>query len=245
MRLLSSQAEISSTFNALLDGCDSVSFAVAWASCGFDSCDRLLRAHRKIRQSVVGTHFYQTDPEFIQSFVRKKNVKFILNPSGVFHPKVYLFEKRNGSWSCLIGSANFTGGAFGENCELLLHIESGHDPTRALGSKIRRQIAIYWGWDTAKYADEVDLERYRYWKDRFKRPFDKSQGRFGRKKATTNIHEVALLNDGWPEFFANVQNDHHHGLERRVMVLAAARALFRNHGSLVNMSKENRQGIGG
>jgi HKD family nuclease len=157
MRLLSSQKKITTTFNALLDECESVSFAVAWASCGFDSSDRLLESHRKIRQGVVGTDFYHTDPEFIKAFISKKNVKFIWKPPGVFHPKVYLFEGRGGNWSCLIGSANFTAGAFGENSELLAHIEKGDDLTGAIGSKLRSQIETYWDWQTAIYADKIDL----------------------------------------------------------------------------------------
>lgn len=92
----------------------------------------------------------------------KKNVKFILNPSGIFHPKVYLFEGRGGSWNCIIGSANFTAGAFGENSELLMHIEKRDDSTGVIGSKIRSQIETYWDWQTARYADKIDIQRYRY-----------------------------------------------------------------------------------
>jgi HKD family nuclease len=242
---LSSQREIASTFNVLLDGCDHVSFAVAWASCGFDTCDRLLKSHRKIRHGVVGTHFYQTDPEFIESLIGKKNVKFVLNPSGVFHPKVYLFEGRGESWSCLIGSANFTAGGFGENCELLLHIEMRDDSTGAIGSELRSQIEMYWDWQTAIYADKIPLERYRYWHDHFKRPLDKSQGRFDKKRAKKNLDEIALLNMGWPEFFSKVEGDPYHGLEGRIEVLSAARTLFEKHGSLAAMPIEDRQGVGG
>src|SRR5271169_4501339 len=108
MRLLSSQKAIASTFDALLDGCESVSFAVAWASRGFASSDRLLKLHQKIRQGVVGTDFYHTDQEFIEAFIRNKTVKFVRQSIRVFHPKAYLFEERGGNWSCLIGSANFT-----------------------------------------------------------------------------------------------------------------------------------------
>ena len=149
MRLLSSQKEITSTFNALLRECQSISFAVAWASIGFDSCTQLLKSRRKIRQGVVGTHFYQTAPEFIESFIGKKNVKFIRSQSSVFHPKVYLFEWRNGDWSCLIGSANFTRGGFGDNSELLIHIEKSDDLSGTIGAKIRSQIETYWARDTA------------------------------------------------------------------------------------------------
>ena len=208
MRLLTSPGEITSTFNALLDECHGVSFAVAWASFEFNSCNRLLKSHRKIRRGVVGTQFYQTDPEFIESFIGKENVKFILHQSGgVFHPKVYLFEGRKGNWSCLIGSANFTRGGFGENNELLVHIEKRDDSSGAIGLEIRRQIETYWDQEKAICADKIDLKRYRYWKDHFKRPLDKSQGKFGTKIAKKSLDEIELLNWGWPEFFLKVQQD--------------------------------------
>jgi HKD family nuclease len=243
MRLLSSQKEIASTFDALLDGCESVSFAVAWASCGFDSSDRLRKLHRKIRQGVVGTSFHHTDPEFIEAFIGKKNVKFIWKPSGVFHPKVYLFEGRGGNWSCLIGSANFTTGAFGENSELLAQIERGDDLNGAIGSKVRSQIEKYWGWQTAIYAEKIDIERYRYWHDRCKPAIDESQGRVSKKKSKKNLDEIELLNWGWPEFFSKVKDAPY--LEARIKVLGDARTLFEEHGSLKHMSGEDRKGVGG
>ena len=245
MRLLKSRTEITSTFNSLLRNCESVSFAVAWASCGFGSCDHLLRVHRKIRRGVVGTHFYQTDPRFIEKFVGRKSVKFITNPSGVFHPKVYLFERPGSRWSCLIGSANFTLGAFGENSELLVLVEDVDGPRSAIASEVNHQIKAYWNWPTAKFADQIDLERYRYWKDRFKRPIDKSQGKFGIKPAKKTLDEILLLNIGWSELFSKIQHDPHHGLTKRIKVLASARALFEKYGSLAAMPKKDRQGIAG
>jgi HKD family nuclease len=245
MRLLSSKQAIIEAFDTALDRYDMVSFAVAWATCGFDSCSRLLRAQKKIKLGVVGTHFYQTDPEFIKHFVGRKNVKFIMNPSGVFHPKVYVFHGRGTGWACLIGSANFTNGAFGKNSELLVLIESCDDQTGRIEQEVVKQIRAYWGWPTAKYADAIDLVRYRYWRDQFRRPFEQSQGRFGKRDSRKNLEDIDLLNMGWPEFFSAVQADRHHGLERRIKVLDAAQALFGKYGSLASMSLTDRQGIGG
>lgn len=194
---------------------------------------------------MIGTHFYQTDPKFIESFVGAKNVKFITNPSGVFHPKIYLFDGPKGEWHCLVGSANFTSGAFGENSEVLAHIESQDDSANMIAPELRRLIEAYSNWPTARFADQIDLERYRYWKERFKRPFDRSQGKFGKKAATKNLEDIELLNIGWQEFLSRVKRDPHHGLTKRIKVLAAARALFEEHGSLVAMPIEARQGVGG
>lgn len=245
MRLLSSAREIAGAFDHALKHCEAISFAVAWASCGFGSCTRLLRAHGKIRRGVVGTHFYQTDPDFIASFRGRKTVKFILNPSGVFHPKVYVFHGRRRSWVCLIGSANFTAGGFGENSEMLVQIESSDDSSQRLGRDAVSEIDGYWNWPTAKYADAIELDRYRYWRDHFRRPLERAQGRFEAKRADKSLEETALLNMTWKDFFADVTKDQHHSLQLRIKVIDAAQKLFVRYRTLADMPLKDRQGIGG
>jgi hypothetical protein len=205
----------------------------------------LLRSHRKIRKGVVGIHFYQTDPEFILEAVGKRSIKFIMEPSGVFHPKIYFFEKTRKDWSCLIGSANFTASAFGRNTEALVLIDQKDDPTGSLASGVLDQIDRYWNADAAMYADEVDLESYKRTKDIFKRPLEQAGGVFGPKKGKKALHEVELLNIDWLEFFTAVRRDTHHALDRRIKVLTSAHALFSEYGSLAAMPSDGRKGIAG
>jgi HKD family nuclease len=247
MRLLSSQSDIASTFDSLLDRFQSVSFAVAWASRGFDSSDRLLKSRRKIRRGVVGTDFYRTDPEFIKAFIGNIKVKFIWNNRpGVFHPKVYLFEGRDRNWSCLIGSANFTAGAFRDNSEVLMHIEKSDDLTGAIGSRLRHEIETYWNWQPAVSADAVPLERYRFLHDCSQRHLVKLySSSIGIKKSQGDPEEIALLNWGWSEYFSKVEKDPYHALEQRIEVLGEARKLFETHGSLGQMTPNDRKGVGG
>ncbi len=45
-----------------------------------------------------------------------------MNPDGVFHPKLYLFENDPKEWECIIGSPNFTKSAFEDNSETAMLI---------------------------------------------------------------------------------------------------------------------------
>jgi hypothetical protein len=66
--------------------------SVAWASSQFPLFSKLLARKRNISQLVVGTHFYQTHPDFLKEFVDDPRARVVLQPSGVFHPKLYFFE---------------------------------------------------------------------------------------------------------------------------------------------------------
>ena len=96
MRFLSTGAEIDTALRALTKKCTGLRWAVAWASHGFPLCDLLVKHRAKVKQLTVGVHFYQTHPDFIAEFLDHDAVRFVMNPSGVFHPKLYLFENQNG-----------------------------------------------------------------------------------------------------------------------------------------------------
>src|ERR1700722_14149086 len=89
---------------------EKVAFATAWASAD-TNVFRLLQSRKNtIQQAVIGTHFYQTHPDVLDEFVGHKEVRFILQSSGVFHPKIFVFWNADG-WEGFVGSANLTKGA--------------------------------------------------------------------------------------------------------------------------------------
>ena len=47
----------------------------------------------KIIKIVVGTHFFQTDPDFIKMFIGEKGVRFFKNQNELFYPKLYIFKR--------------------------------------------------------------------------------------------------------------------------------------------------------
>jgi hypothetical protein len=85
MRLLTTAAEINAELMRLLRACSSCQIAVAWASVGFKAFDLLAKNAKKIERMVIGTHFYQTHPDFIERFLTHPNVRFLMNPDGIFH----------------------------------------------------------------------------------------------------------------------------------------------------------------
>ena len=227
---------------------------MAWASTEFDVYKLLLEHKSKIEQMVVGTHFYQTHPSFIDSFRDHPNVKFILNPDGVFHPKVYLFMFPTGTWECLIGSPNFTAGGFARNTEMAVLI-SGDD----LGAEeALRDVTNTFGsyWSVAKTLTQAELEAYRAAWQR-KQPLVKNlRGRFG-STDDENGHDggryplgIEIVNLDWPSYFRRVKAEarHHPHLdstEERLKVMRTMKTLFSGRRSLSDIDVGGWRRIGG
>ena len=81
---------------------DNIAFATAWASADTSVFKSLLGRRHAIRQAVIGIHFYQTHPDVLDEFVRHNTVRFMLQPSGIFHPKVFVFWNAAG-WEGFVG----------------------------------------------------------------------------------------------------------------------------------------------
>src|SRR5437762_5803894 len=142
MRLLLSAKEIGDSLMSLMD-VEEYYWAVAWAGKPNRLFDQLKKCESRIKQLVVGTHFHQTSPAFIQELRAHSRVKFILQPSGVFHPKVYLF--RSGSeWAAVVGSANFTDAAFTTNEEAAVLLASAQGDSPAEFERLLRLVDNYW-----------------------------------------------------------------------------------------------------
>ena len=141
MKLISSGTDLENTIVKLIDAHDHVSIAVAWASSGTMAYKSLKKSRKKIRQVVIGTHFYQTHPDVLMDFIECNEVRFMLQPQGIFHPKVFLFWSSS-SWDILIGSANLTASAMSKNSELMMHFSSIETPQN-IKKDIQNQITEY------------------------------------------------------------------------------------------------------
>lgn len=104
MQLITDSKTLYETFSKNFDWCDKFYCASAWAGIISEITSSIARGRKKIKQMVIGIHFYQTDPHFIEKFLNSDVVKFIQQPEGTFHPKVYLFEK-GFDWKLMVGSA--------------------------------------------------------------------------------------------------------------------------------------------
>jgi len=247
MKFLRSPNDTERELKRLLRDCESLRWAVAWASHGFSLFDLLVTHREKIRQMTVGIHFYQTHPEFIATFMEHEGVRLVMNPSGVFHPKLYFFEHKDGSWECITGSPNFTQSAFGANTEYAMLF--GSNDVDAATSHSEIVSALDELLPLGKRLTESELVAYRsIWKRQQKRlgPLSGSYTDPDEKrKSKRSPLDVPLFVEGWDEYFDSVKEDTEHTTEGRLAVLEEARRLFSVHSTFSDISDEERKGIAG
>ncbi len=236
MKVLTTTAEINSELVRLIEECATCQVAVAWASIGFKACDLLVKQSSKIARMVVGVHFYQTNPEFIERFREHPNVRFIMRTDGVFHPKVYLFLKAAGEWECLIGSPNFTRGGFDVNDEMAVLI-SNHDlNAQEAVDNVRARLNTYWDESSSISEDELNIYR-EAWK-RKRMMVISLEGKFGNPQAEGSGDggkhplNMEILQWRWPEYFCWVKAEEErlqrfNSMEERLKVMRATRKCIR------------------
>ena len=91
LKLITTPTALETEFTRLIQEYNEFYWATAWAGINSKAFDALKVNNRKIKKIIVGIHFYQTHPDFIESFLTNGNMRFILQPAGTFHPKLYLF----------------------------------------------------------------------------------------------------------------------------------------------------------
>ena len=227
MKLISEPKELMSLFQKNLKWCERLSFASAWASPIVGLSEKLLDA--KIKQGVVGIHFYQTDPRFIERFIDDDRVKFIMQTSGTFHPKMYLFEKGK-EWRMIVGSANFTNAAFSKNSEVGIIMTDADDSDGTVLIKAKNILVTY-----RKGAESFDRKKFESYKATWahqQKRIRSLSSEYGRKDSgsTKNVSRPTFLRDlPWEDFFANVQNEDQKEkgrFERRTLLLKKIKELF-------------------
>ncbi|WP_454652351.1 phospholipase D family protein [Bradyrhizobium liaoningense] len=243
MHLLTTTASLDKTFKLLLTRHRKLTFGVARASHDFGVYKELVKHQRKIDRAIVGIHFYQTHPSFIEHFLNDKRVKFMKDSSELFHPKCYLFETSSKDWSCIIGSANFTAAAFSANTEACLVFEASDDASGVAKKGLDRMFSDY--WQAGDYFESDDLEQYRGFWRLFRQRRKSMADDFDGKKRGKSPLSIPLLKMSWRKYYRQVLRDREHGVDRRISVLKEVGKLFESKGSLLHMSKLERQGIGG
>jgi HKD family nuclease len=242
MDLITTNEELGRTLTRLLRDYSRVSFAVAWASSGTPVFERLLRAEHKITRAVIGIHFFQTDPDVLRSFIDSETVRFILQPSGVFHPKLYLFWNEKG-WEALVGSANLTKGALESNSEAVLLVSGRDKDSNPLKQQIVSAIGKYWSLGSAVTLEDVDAYSMAW---RRRRPdMRRLSGQFGEVPPKKPFTRSRVMSMTWDDFLSTVRNDPNHGYKERCGLLSKARALFRSHPGFMFMKLEARQLVAG
>jgi len=245
MKILSTTQQLDKELKRLLNSYSKYSWAIAWGSISYKDGFKLLKKNKdNIKRMVVGIHFYQTHPDFISEFINLQSVKFVMNPDGVFHPKVYLFESNNGDWECIIGSPNFTGSAFTINSEVAVLLSSKDNDAGVAFQNLTNVLEKY--WERGVYLKNKELISYRdLWK-RKQKPLNLVSGQYGgSKKVKRSPLDVDIFKMSWKDFFHEVKDDQEHSLLGRIEVLNAAKNLFESHKHFNDMNVEDKRGIAG
>jgi HKD family nuclease len=242
VNLLTTSAGMSKALRGAMRRYARFRWSVAWASAGFPLFDELLKKRDRVSQLVVGTHFYQTHPDFLEVFVDDAKVHVVLQPSGVFHPKIYLFENSRDDWACIIGSPNFTGAAFSANVEVALHFDNTVSGANMDYDALRKVIDEHWG--NGKPLTKELLDTYRSIWNRKAQLLGQLAGTYGGKPGKP-IVSVAVLKLKWSEFVSRVKSEKHHALGMRIDVLRGVRAYFRSTKHLADLGKDERRRIAG
>lgn len=244
MKIISDSKKLTKKFIALLESSTSMSASVAWASAGNPIFEKLKENAPIINQLVVGIHFYQTDPKFIQAFLSNKKVRYMKNETkGVFHPKLYLFEHES-EWTIIIGSANLTRAAFSINNEVVV-VVSGSDFEDPNYLEAKKVIDNFWQMGSRFTNEElVDYSKM----CNLKKPniLDLSSQDTENTESEIPLFKIPLISMDWVTFLKRIKTTESKSIvEKRKELLRAAQQYFKDEKSLANMSLNQRREIGG
>ncbi|MCO6538469.1 MAG: phospholipase D family protein [Gilliamella sp.] len=222
--------------------------ATAWASMNSHAASKLLDNKKHIAKMVVGTHFYQTHPDFIKIFASHRNVKFILKTDKIFHPKVYLFSDENSNWECLIGSANFTQAALTKNDEIMIHITSNDQGSEKIFTDILKTIDNY--WEYAEEMTEKEINKYtNIWKKN-KTKLDSLKNVYGGYKSKKSMIKSNILSLQWNEYYEKIrektdEKDESSSFSKRIKVLQEINNYFKEKQIFSSFTKLQRKQVAG
>ena len=234
------RAKAQDTLISLTRACDSMEWAVAWATPN-RLVEEAFQHRRKLHRLVIGTHLYQTHPEVLQQFSSEPNVRVMLPIGDLFHPKVYLF--RNGdSVQAVIGSHNLTHSAMNRNVEASVLIEgSRHDDTLKDLSQF-----IHTAWSDARPVSSDFIQRYA---EQYKA---KAQAResltvfvdsYSVPKKTGTGRDPYEMN--WDTFIQQVTSPRTPSVHNFLAVLDGARQIFSRRGTFLAMTTAERKLMAG
>lgn len=244
MKAILKSQNLASEFKRLMKTYNKYYWATAWA--GIDSIpfNDLLKHKSKIEKIIVGIHFYQTHPDFIEAFIDNKKVRFIEQPEGTFHPKMYLFYNDEQNWELLIGSANFTKQAFVKNSEACLLISNTDDKSGSVSKDILSYINNLFKYATS--FNNTKLYSYRSIWDIQRKKVKSLSGLYSNKrKEEKPIYDIRIINCSWESFIDEVKNEHTHGMKNRLQVIEIAQRIFESRKHFNLMTEDERKFIAG
>lgn len=244
MKLIIKPQDLTKEFKRLINKYSSLKWATAWASAGSEVFDELVKSKYKIEKITVGIHFYQTHPDFIKEFIDDSTVRFIEQPKGTFHPKVYLFSNDEDNWELILGSANFTASAFSKNSEACILVNTD-DLNAGEVYKIALEI-INSSYEQGKIFNDADWENYyKIWNIQQPKILSLS-GQYGSPKDKPKpIYKFRLQTKSWEEFIDDVYDEGTDIVKRRVRVIEIGKQLFTKVSHFKQLDNDERKFIAG
>lgn len=241
MTYLNTSKEFQREFARLMKTYKNYYWMVAWGGDPFSVTEVLHRNSAKIKELVVGLHFYQTHPDFIERFIDNKCVKFVKNTSGIFHPKVYLFKNNEREWEAIVGSANFTRNAFELNSESSVLITSEECDEETL-MKIQR--AINNAWKEGEYYNRQELIKYReQWQIRKSKL--NSLKKYGTNTNNSTTDNVPAIDKPWSRYINQIINSGSRNIDERLEILDFAQDCFEQYITFQEIPPDERAKIAG
>jgi HKD family nuclease len=223
----------------LINDCDQVYWAIAWASPNEVFADAL-QHKAKFSSLIVGTHMYQTHPEALKK-LQDIPVSKVMDPkhSQLFHPKLYLFT-RGKSFSVLIGSHNFTGAAMHGNREASVLLEGS--VTEAIFKNLRDYVTYSYAKGERLHADFI-YSYERQW--HLKRQAQKALESFVHVQKPTRVAtKVELQAASWDDYVSELRS-RHQALEPRLNVLRGLEHVFETTPKFKDMPLLTRKMVAG
>ncbi|MBI1746876.1 MAG: phospholipase D family protein [Acidobacteria bacterium] len=242
MELIANNKKLVETLSRLIETYPEASFAVAWASSGHTVFDLFREHSSRLTRAVIGTHFYQTHPDVLDAFQESTNVRFVLQPTGVFHPKLYIFWNAS-QWEALIGSANLTTGALSTNSEAMILLGGSEDNPSTIKDEIVTLIDRY--WEMARAINKNDAVAYREIWNRKQPALRRLNGQYGSSTPTKTPTDSSVMSMSWAQYFKAVKADPHHGIEDRCDLLSLVRVAFAENPTFASMDLHLRKTIAG
>lgn len=243
MKIITDPSSIDKTLVKLMQKYTRYYIATAWASMGSHASFALLENKKRIVKMVVGTHFYQTHPNFIDNFSDSNKVRFILKTDGIYHPKVYLFSKENGDWECLIGSANFTTSALSKNYELMAHIISEDQCSKDVFTDVLESINTF--WSDARKMTNNEITNYKNIWEKNRQKLDSLKGIYGGLQSKEDIVCSNIYSHQWAQYFRSISNDKLNSFQDRLNVLRTVNEYFLENQSFSKFSELQRKQVAG
>lgn len=237
-----SQKQTQSTLIRLVSSCETMQWAVAWATEN-PVFEAAMQSCSKFEHFVIGTHMFQTQPQVLERAAVLAAAAVVPPTGDLFHPKVYVF--RNGHRiRCVVGSPNLTNAAMSRNIEASVLLD-GTSEDEALVD-LSRFVSNAW-----RGADRISPEfLYRY-RHQFaaKASAREELKKFAEVRPPARPNTKRAPHDmSWEDYLVQVRSSAHpsaHLFKERLGVLNKARALFATGTPYATWDEDDRKVVAG